>query len=124
MKYSFHEKCLTNKNLVKVEIFNRIVIKKTFLFIAGEYSTYAKIDITKNGYRHLELNGFTFGETKVTDRYIHWRCTANIRDHLNKSKRCATQVKTKIRNGYEMIRSIDIKHSHPARFRPVRKQRR
>lgn len=48
----------------------------------------------------------------MTDRYIHWRCTANIRDDNNKSKRCATQVTTKIRNGYEMIRNSNVKHTH------------
>lgn len=78
----------------------------------AEYSHHARIEVTKNGYRHLLLNGYTFGETKVTDKYVHWRCTANIRDHNNKSKRCATQVTTKIRNGYEMIRNAYVTHSH------------
>lgn len=91
------------------------------LFVA-EYSTYANIEMTRNGYRHLIHDGFTFGETKVTDRYIHWRCTANIRDHSNKSKRCATQITTKILNGYEMIRSINVRHSHPPRSKPLRRQ--
>lgn len=79
----------------------------------SEYTTYAKIDITRNGYRHLILNGYRFGETKVTDHCVFWRCTANIRDLNNKSKRCITQLVTKVYNGYEMIRNAHVCHVHP-----------
>lgn len=85
-----------------------------FIFLCiSEYTTYAKIEITKSGYRHLIQDGYKYGETKVTDQYVHWRCTANIRDDQNKSKRCVAVITTKIRNGYEMIRSTKIKHVHP-----------
>lgn len=91
-------------------LFNLII---QYLFIHfPEYTTYARIEVTKNGYRHLLHHGYTYGETKVTDKYIHWRCTANIRDAINKSKRCAVQVTTKIRNGYEMLRKSNVKHTH------------
>lgn len=114
-----------------------------------EYSTYAKIEITKNGYRHLSLNGYTFGETKVSDRSVYWRCTANLRGESGKSKRCVTHVVTEVRNGsylitifseisrfntyyflslrlsiffegYEMIWKLPKNHNHP---KPIRKRR-
>lgn len=86
-----------------------------------EYSTYAKIEITKNGYRHLRLKGYTYGETKVSDRSVYWRCTANLRDERGKSKRCGTHVVTEVRNGYEMIRKTSVKHNHPKSTRQRRR---
>lgn len=85
-----------------------------FFFHFSEFRTYANIEITKQGYRHLIQDGYRYGETKVTDRCVYWRCTANIRDdNTLKSKRCVAQITTKIQNGYEMIRTTNVKHSHP-----------
>lgn len=95
-----------------------------FIFVIhliAEFSTYAKIEITKNGYRHLRLNGYTYGETKVGDRSVYWRCTANLRDEKGKSKRCVTHIVTEVRNGYEMIRKTNVRHKHP---RSTRRRRR
>lgn len=89
-----------------------------FYFYISEYSTYAHIEITKNGYRHLLLDGYTFGELKVTDQSVHWRCTSNIRDPIkNKFKRCITHVTTRILNGYEMVKNAHVVHTHPPRER-------
>lgn len=86
-----------------------------YVSLISEYTTYAQIEITKNGYRHLLHDNYRFGETKVTDHCVFWRCTANIRDPLNsnRSKRCVTQLTTKIVNGYEMIRNPYVCHVHP-----------
>lgn len=88
---------------------------RKFVCIFTEYTHHARIEIAKNGYRHLFLNGYTFGETKVQSEHISWRCTANIFDINRKSKRCATQITTKVLNGYEMIRNPYVKHSHPTK---------
>lgn len=90
-----------------------LLTNKQKISFISEYTTYARITITKNGYRHLIHNDYRFGETKVTGHSVFWRCTANIRDHNNKSKRCATQLTTKIVNGYEMIRNAFVCHMHP-----------
>lgn len=95
-------------------------ITSVFFRIFSEYTTYAQIEITKNGYRHLIQDGYRYGETKVTDRCVYWRCTANIRDGVNKSKRCVAQVTTKIQNGYEMIKTTKIVHSHPQKEKRYR----
>lgn len=89
--------------------------------IISEYTTYAKIEVTKNGYRRLILNGYRYGETKVSDRSVYWRCTANLRDEMGKSKRCITHVVTEVRNGYEMIRKSNVKHKHPKSTRQGRR---
>lgn len=68
----------------------------------------------------MKLNGFTYGETKVTDRSVYWRCTANLKDENGKSKRCVTHIVTAVRNGYEMIKKTNVIHMHP---RPARRQR-
>lgn len=87
---------------------------RDFVLPFPEFRTYANIEITKQGYRHLTQDGYRYGETKVTDRCVYWRCTANIRDdNTCKSKRCVAQITTKIQNGYEMIRTTNVKHSHP-----------
>lgn len=90
------------------------IIIDDFVLSFPEFRTYANIEITKQGYRHLIQDGYRYGETKVTDRCVYWRCTANIRDdNTCKSKRCVAQITTKIQNGYEMIRTTNVKHSHP-----------
>lgn len=91
------------------------------MYLITEFTTYAKIDITKSGYRHLRLHGYTYGETKVGERSVYWRCTANLKDENGKSKRCVTHVVTEVRNGYEMIRKANVKHKHP---RPKRRRHR
>lgn len=80
--------------------------------LISEYSTYAKIEITKNGYRHLSLKGYTYGETKVSDRSVYWRCTANLKDATGKSKRCVTHVVTEVRNGWFLIHTLFKNENH------------
>lgn len=73
--------------------------------------------ITSRGFRHLLFDGNTFGEFKVKTDTISWRCTANIPDQNKKCKRCNASLTTRMINGYEMIRSIAVRHSHPRKHK-------
>lgn len=102
MMHLYDNRILSTFSLLLSSLLNLIDENCLFYFrdilSISEFTSYAKIEITKNGYRHLKLNGYTYGETKVTDRNVYWRCTANIRDNMNKSKRCVTHVVTEVRN--------------------------
>lgn len=64
-----------------------------------EYTTYAQIEITRKGHRHLKLDGYTYGEVKVFDHSVYWRCTTNLKNEAGKYKSCKTCVVTEVRNG-------------------------
>lgn len=72
--------------------------------------------MTNRGFRRLVLDGYAFGEMKVYKGSTSWRCTANLRDERNKSKRCSVSLMTKVINGYEMIRTVPrLAHEHPTK---------
>lgn len=74
--------------------------------------------MTRNGHRHLLHNNYTYGELKVTDSMIWWRCTSNIRSgDTNKRKRCPVVLSTSIVDGLEMIKHTNVRHTHPPKTR-------
>lgn len=88
-----------------------------YCFHTAEYSTYANIEISRNGFRHLILNNYTFGESKVSKTMNWWRCTSNIRSGDAKTRRrCPVVLSTLNINGHEMIRHTNVHHTHPPKL--------
>lgn len=82
----------------------------------GEYTTFAEVEINKRGYRRLlQANGFSFGVHIQRGDEIRWRCTQKIRK-MGQSKgppvACRACLRTKMINGYEMIKNPNVKHDH------------
>lgn len=62
-----------------------------------DYSTFANIQITKNGYRRLIVDGYMFGEARfnTSKSNIRWRCTHNGLTGT-KRVRCNCYISTKV----------------------------
>lgn len=83
------------------------------------FVTFADIYPAPNGFRRLILNGYRFGERgsssgiRGKEPTQLWQCTANKRDQeTGKMKRCPVRIRTKVIDGYEMIRNADVTHYH------------
>lgn len=73
------------------------------------YTTFAEVIIDHRGYRRLICNGFRFGiHYQHKNKEISWRCTTATKH----SGRCCARLKTKLINGYEMIKSVNVNHEH------------
>lgn len=71
--------------------------------------------IDHRGFRRLLHNGFRFGiHYQHALNGINWRCTTALKqsDENGKKNRCTARLKTKMINGYEMIKNDNIKHDH------------
>lgn len=73
------------------------------IFIGWEYTTFAEVITNNRGYRRLVYDGHGFGIKYQNSYEICWRCTI---------RPCRAKLRTKLINGYEMIKTIDIKHDH------------
>lgn len=81
----------------------------------AEYLTFADVDIDSNGIKKLRCNNELFGEYYIDwrTREKFWACTKMVYDSLLKKKRpCRACIKTKVIDGYEMIRYPNVKHDH------------
>lgn len=91
---------------------------KILFFTITEYIDFAEISVTKNGSRRLLYNGYRFGlgnlaGIRIMQSNTEWRCNGNIKNEkLGRYQRCNVRVQTKLINGHEMIRKLDITHSH------------
>lgn len=85
----------------------------TFSFIV-EYTTFADIKLSSQGYRRLHLDGSNFGAIdQKSNGDAVWRCTKNYRlKQGNKRLKCNARLHTKLINGYEMIYSTKCQHKH------------
>lgn len=80
-----------------------------------EYSTFADVDVDANGGKKLRCNEETFGEYYIDWRTQEkfWACTKMVYDRATRKKRpCRACIKTKVIDGYEMIRYANVKHDH------------
>lgn len=82
-----------------------IHIMIVFHFLLPEYSTFAKIDVGSRGRLRIRCGGYTYGQL-ANNRFV-WRCTAN-----KNRKRCSARIRTRIIEGYEMIRTTKCSHNH------------
>lgn len=90
------------------------------MFLLSEYTTFADIEITDRGYRRLSLLGYMFGENKSSKTFdsvggeqSYWRCTGGSKNQHNKRIRCNAHVRTRVIQGYEMIRNTtSVIHNH------------
>lgn len=80
-----------------------------FLF-HSEYTTFAHVTIDHRGYRRLLHNGFRFGihYQHSVNNEISWRCTRAVKP----GGRCSARVRTRLVNGYEMLKCDNVKHDH------------
>lgn len=78
-----------------------------------EFTMYAYIhESGKHGHRQLICNGFKFSEYYASaNGEIIWRC--NKMFHCDGRRRnCGARLRTKVINGYEMIKNMNVKHVH------------
>lgn len=84
-------------------------------FFFAEYLTFADIRVDEKGLKSLTCNGHTFGEYYINleTQDAFWACTEIIFDPILMKKRsCRACLKTKIVQGYEMIRTTRVRHDH------------
>lgn len=94
-----------------LKIITFITIKNHFtvkIYCLGlEYTTFAEVITNNRGYRRLLYDGHGFGIKYQNSDEICWRCTI---------RPCRAKLRTKLINGYEMIKTNDIKHDHKQKF--------
>lgn len=83
------------------------------LILFADYTAYANIIIDEKGFRRLLCNGYRYGHYYVSTDEVCWKCTSNILDtKTGKRRPCSARIKTKLIDGYEMIKNPYIKHDH------------
>lgn len=81
-----------------------------------EFTTFANICTSKRGFKQLVLYENTFGAIdQARNGTTIWRCTQPIINATTKKPgRCKARLRTKIIDGYEMIKNpLEPSHSHP-----------
>lgn len=79
------------------------------MFIS-ENTTFAEVSVDIRGYRRLFLDGHRFGmHYQHVNEDTSWRCTSVMN---NRTTRCDARIRTRVINGYEMIKNVDVKHGH------------
>lgn len=81
----------------------------------SEYGTFAEVKLDDNGIRQLISNGNKFIEYYIDLRSqeTFWSCTTPTYNSITKKKTpCRACIKTKLIDGYEMIRNPNPKHDH------------
>lgn len=85
-----------------------------FSCFAGDFTVFADISKTGNGFPRLQYEGYTFGRRKCRSNEntrdfgadnIQWICTRSDRN----KKRCTAKMLTKVIDGYVMMR---VKNPH------------
>lgn len=69
----------------------------------------------KNGHRSLNCNGNQFIEyyTDLRTQEVFWSCKQLVQNIITKKNRqCRAVIKTKLIDGYEMIRNASPRHDH------------
>lgn len=84
-----------------------------FTFFA-DYATFAEVSVDDKGFRRLLCNGYRFGQYyKYSKSDVCWKCTTNVHDPITGKRRaCSARIRTKLLNGYEMIKNANIEHDH------------
>lgn len=78
-----------------------------------DYTTYADVVIDNRGYRRLLYNGFRFGIHYDKKGETTWRCTTYVyKKGTGKRTGCRARIKSKMVNGYEMIKDPNVQHDH------------
>lgn len=78
-----------------------------------EFVDFANIyESGKHGHRQLISNGFKFSEYYQSAKgEITWRCI-KMPYCDGRRRNCGARLRTKVINGYEMIKNINVKHDH------------
>ena len=85
------------------------------MFHFPEYETFADVDVDVNGVKKLRCDNETFDEYYIDWRTQEkfWACTKMVYDHkIRKRRPCRACIKTKVIDGYEMVRIARVKHDH------------
>lgn len=97
-----------------MDIFTLFLLLIRFI-IFTDYTTYANINIDEKGFRRLLCNGYRYGQYykySVTDD-VCWKCTTNVLDPITGKRRpCSARIRTKMFNGFEMVKNPNTKHDH------------
>ena len=78
-----------------------------------EFSTFANVINDLRGFKRLLHRGFRYGihYQNAKDPFISWRCTSKKKEG-DTTKRCPARIQTRLINGYEMIKNVNVKHDH------------
>lgn len=94
---------------------NLILIKQNLLIefllnFSGQFTIFADISETKNGYPRIVHEGHSFGRKRSKSNYFEvdttWVCTGT-----RNKKRCLARLITKVINGFIMMRVRDSNHT-------------
>lgn len=99
----------------RVHTYHSIAPLTNFPFLLiSEYTTFANIIVDHQGFRRLFLDGHRYGVVlRKANEYV-WRCTKNHPHKLSgKTTKCNGRLRTKMIDGYEMIQTPFVVHSHP-----------
>lgn len=91
---------------------NNYIHIPVFYLVPIEYTTFADIcGIAKGGKRQMILNGHKFSEHfQLKSGDLSWRCTKHTSD--GNRTNCGARVRTKVIDGYEMIKNPHVVHKH------------